>query len=111
MEFFLNGTEPTDVAPLEGEIDEKAFLMDRDPTAEVEDAKGDDLSPLSARAADSLSVDLTPISARKGKTNGTPPTRALPTQTSPMTNKPKQDAKPNDDHELTDDDDDEDRPQ
>ena len=65
------GQNQREVAPLEGEIDENAFLMNSDSSDEIKPLDGE-LDPSSARPNGPADLDLTPISARQGKTPTAP---------------------------------------
>jgi len=115
VEFFLNGTEPTDVAPLEGEIDENAFLMNPGSEAKDQDIKpsGGALNPVSDAPIDTMNLDLTPVSARKGKTRPRPAVDLSlkgSVDDGPQ-NRQENGPVPEEDEQSSDEDDDEDRPQ
>ena len=121
-EFFLAGTEPTEVAPAAGEQDERGFLSAHEMPPGTENDKleptigaqadmidnpgGAELSPLGARLGDETGLDLSPIAPKDTPPNGA----RTPFKTGTVSDDPEDRPAIEDDSLSEDESDDEDKP-
>lgn len=120
-EFFLAGTEPTEVAPAAGEQDERGFLsahelppeagnLKIDPVegapTEIQDDPGDtpELSPLGARLGGEVELDLSPIASKDEAQKGAATPIKVETPTDDPEDRPAVEEKSQPDDEPDDED-------